>query len=389
MGEVVSEEVLRRLEQLEGRAAAAERQSADLQEEVTRLRAEAVPAPSREKLAATDGLSRSQFLRMGAAAAAIGAVGAGGSLLGAGPAGAAQGNMQYGNDNNATDFTTRLRSVHLEQTLTVLNEGAQGKALVAETMNDTAVVGQVGTDAGLSALAAIAGAGAGFRNGVVGITEGGAGVLGKATAAGGYGVYGNSDHIDLFAGGRGRIMAGPRAHFGPPTTSESFSKGEQIRDKAGDLWLCVQDGTGAASVWRRAALVREGFAGGSVNVLPRPIRLYDSRSGVRLAAAATVDIQVTGTVVGGVSVPVGAVGVLGNITVTQTVAPSGYLTLYPQGSPPNPATSNVNWFATDQNLNAAFISALNPTNGKLTIHNGMAGGSNPTHAVLDITAFVF
>ena len=80
---------------------------------------------------------------------------------------------------------------------------------------------------------------------------------------------------------------------------------------------------------------------------------------------------------------------VGNITVTQTQLPSGYLTLYAQGSPPNPATSNVNWFAADQNLNAAAVVALNPASGKLTIHNGMAGGSNPTHAVFDATAFVF
>lgn len=102
-----------------------------------------------------------------------------------------------------------------------------------------------------------------------------------------------------------------------------------------------------------------------------------------------MDVQVTGVVIGGVSVLVGAVGVVGNITVTQTQAPSGYLTLYAQGSPPDPATSNVNWFATDQNLNAAAVVALNPANGKMTIHNGIVGGSNPTHAVFDATAFVF
>jgi len=34
------------------------------------------------------------------------------------------------------------------------------------------------------------------------------------------------------------------------------------------------------------------------------------------------------------------------------------------------------------------VVALNPTNGKLTIHNGIAGGSAATHVIVDAAAFV-
>jgi hypothetical protein len=215
------------------------------------------------------------------------------------------------------------------------------------------------------------------------------GVAGDAVvgfARSGRGVHAVSDTgIALEVGGSARLLQTLRATAGAPTTG-SFFAGEQIRDANGELWLCIAPGS--PGTWRRAALVRNGFAGGSVNFLAKPIRIFDSRSGAPLANGTARDVQVTGVVVGGVSVPAGAVGVIGNVTVTQTVAPNGYLTLYPQGSPPSPATANINWFAASQNLNTSAIVALNAANGRLTIHNGMAGGSNATHVVFDVAAFV-
>jgi hypothetical protein len=82
------------------------------------------------------------------------------------------------------------------------------------------------------------------------------------------------------------------------------------------------------------------------------------------------------------------VAVIGTVTVTQTQAPGGYLTLYPQGSPPSPATSNVNWFGAGQTLATSAAVALNAMTGKLTIHNGIVGGSAPTHVLFDAAAFV-
>ncbi|MCA1696302.1 MAG: hypothetical protein LC749_17170, partial [Actinobacteria bacterium] len=327
-----------------------------------------------------EAVTRRGILRRMGSVAAAGVVGAAGALLvGADPAGAGQGNMQYGNDNNAGDFTTQLRSVHPDQTLIVLNEGTGSLAGAALWGR----IGTTGASAFIPVSAGVVGTAA-YGRGVFGGSERGYGVEGYSEYD--IGVYGSSGQsVSLWAGGAGRLFQALRT-AGAPTLG-TFLAGEQIRDANGELWLCVVDGS--PGTWRRAATVYQGTAGGSMNLLARPIRLYDSRVGTKLAPMASVDVQVTGTVVNGVSVPAGAVGVVGNVTVTETVAPSGYLTLYPQGSPPSPATSNVNWFAANQDLNAAAVVGLNPANGKLTIHNGMVGGSNPTHVVFDATAFVF
>jgi hypothetical protein len=368
MAETGPDELLARLEQLEMRCGAAERRAADLEDEMTEMRAARLqPAPTSRRIAAAPGqMSRGQFLRLTGAAAAGAAVA--GSVLQASPAAANSGTMIYGAYNFPGSSTTGLSAAVSGPTLELFNGGG-GEALLAKSSTSNGVHGVAGT------------AGAGVWGEDTGSTGGVAG-----SSVDGYGVEASSvNGVSLRVDGGGRVLQTLRP-AGAPTTGP-FTKGEQIRDANGELWLCVASGT--PGTWRRAATVKEGFQGGSVNLLSKPIRLYDSRTGAKLAGGGSVDIQVTGVVVGGVSVPAGAVGVVGNVTVTETVAPSGYLTLYGQGSPPSPATANVNWFAANQNLNTAAVVALNPANGKLTIHNGIAGGSNPTHVVFDAAGFVF
>ena len=212
-------------------------------------------------------------------------------------------------------------------------------------------------------------------------------VVDASGSANRYGVLAESAvGVSLGCGGGGRLQQALRPAGAP--TSGTFAAGEQIRDERGELWLCV--GGGTPGVWRRAATVFPGTAGGAVNLLENPVRLFDSRTngGSRLPARAKVDVAIAGVVVNGVSIPVGAVAVIGNVTVAGTSAPSGYLTLYAEGTTPSSATSNINWSTADQDLNALALVKLNPSNGKVTIHNGMAGGSSPTHVIFDAVGFV-
>ncbi len=357
-------------------------------------------------------LTRSQFLRLGGVVAA-GAVTAGATgLVSSRPAHALTGDpILLGVANTTTTpETTRVYNpsdVELTHYLfdfinssnVLLDRPSARVALIGMTSGvDRSVLPRVGvwgqTDQVTKGFGVVGRAGttgadplasSDVATGVVGTAEdGGTGVVGAAHGPNGIGVRGESTTgVSLVAAGGGRIRQARRPAGAP--TAGAFSAGEQVRDVNGELWLCVVGGT--PGTWRRAATVKEGFTGGSVNFLPVPLRLFDSRTGAPLASRASVDVQVTGTGARG-TVPEGAVGVIGNVTVTATSAPSGYLALYPQGSTA-PSTSNINWFAANQNLSTAAIVGLNPANGRMTIHNGALGGSSPTHVVFDAAGFVF
>ena len=102
-----------------------------------------------------------------------------------------------------------------------------------------------------------------------------------------------------------------------------------------------------------------------VNLLSAPIRLLDTRllSG-KLPAGAVLVLQVTGVDVGGISVPKGATGVVGNVTVVQ---PTGgcVLRLYPGGAP-LPATQLDLNFASGQVVANGVTVGLN-TGGQISI----------------------
>ncbi len=108
-----------------------------------------------------------------------------------------------------------------------------------------------------------------------------------------------------------------------------------------------------------------------------PARILDTRNGigggVRLAAGASLDLQVTGR--GGVPASGVAAAVL-NIVATQTTATS-FLTAYPTGSP-RPGVSNLNFGAGQTVANRAVVKL--GTGGKVTIYN-LAGG---TDVVVDV-----
>ena len=116
-----------------------------------------------------------------------------------------------------------------------------------------------------------------------------------------------------------------------------------------------------------------------------PARILDSRpSGPNIGAydtpwgaGTTRDVQVAG--VGGV--PSGVDGVVLNVTVTNTTAPS-FLSIWPAGLPtPNPLVSSLNWAAGQTVPNA--VTAKAGANGKVTLMN--PGGD--VDVIIDVVAY--
>lgn len=175
-------------------------------------------------------------------------------------------------------------------------------------------------------------------NGVSGYngTGAGAGVIGSSKF--GYGVRAHgratTTRAQLFLDAEATMAS-------PPSRADYHLPGELYFDVNNELWACVV--SGYPGTWRRLA---GPSTAGSLALLSAPVRVYDSRPGnppnvgskTRLANGATRVIDLTAN---GSGVPVGATGVLANITVVNTSA-SGFLTAFKTGVA-TPAASTINW----------------------------------------------
>ncbi len=204
-------------------------------------------------------------------------------------------------------------------------------------------------------------------DGIQGSSDSGAGVVGTSNSG-----------VDLYASGTGRLLQSTTSFSGPPTVG-TYSAGEQLRDANGDLYICVYAGT--PGTWRRVAAGVPGMSG-AINFLANPIRLLDTRTGSPYTAGSTHILQVTGVVVGGISVPAGAVGVVGNVTVVGPTS-GGDLRLYPGDTAP--ATSSIN-FASGQIIANGVTVGLN-SGGQLNIKVDMASGTH-TNVLFDASGYI-
>ena len=247
-------------------------------------------------------------------------------------------------------------------------------------------------------------------SGVLGLSSSSAGVLGKSSGAhqsgvggydtstgGGWGVYASSEHgtglgavstsgLDIEAAGTGRFRQEAQATAGaPPQSDVAYFAGEQVRDALGAMYLCVE--SGSPGTWVRVATGPSAYASGASCLLPTPIRLLDTRPnatapdhpGTPVTGDGKITVPITGQSVGGVSIPAGAVAVIGNVTAVNAVA-HGYLTLWPDGVT-QPETSSINFPATTSVANGVTV-ALS-TEGKMEIY-----ASQTTDVVFDATGFI-
>jgi hypothetical protein len=247
-----------------------------------------------------------------------------------------------------------------------------------------------------------------FTVGVFGETSasGQQGVAGSDTSGhdlstGGYGVAGISQNGigGLFQGGLAQLRLEPAGQLGPPTAAFAHSKGEIYIDEDVAIFVCTV--AGSPGTWREVTAAaphfnnNNGITGslglaGSVNLLSAPIRVFDSRSADtpaassrpagQLDAGTTTTLQITGAAVGGVSVPAGAVAVIGNVTSANPQG-LGFLTLFPANAS-QPATSTLNFESV--NIANSCVMALSPQ-GQLKINVGQ----HATDVIFDVTGFVF
>ena len=110
-------------------------------------------------------------------------------------------------------------------------------------------------------------------------------------------------------------------------------------------------------------------------LLPTPQRVYDSRSGARIASGQTRTHSLAGRL------PAGATGAIFNVTVTSPDS-SGYLTVYSADSA-RPATSSINWDHTGQTIaNTALASVSASRAVKVSC------GGHATHYLLDLVGYL-
>ena len=354
---------------------------------------DAVEEPDEPSHAQTNGAtSRRTLLKWGGVGAAAALAAAGGAALTTPTAHAADGAMlTLGNSGNTAEHATVLTYDGSEATPT---------ALQVSIPNDdsTGVYGAAGNaTSGNSAYGVLGTAGTGsFAIGVSGSAGTDAvGVSGAATGASSVGVYGATDAgfgvvglsltgIDLVAIGTGRLLQNLSGFIGAPT-SGSYLIGEQIRDNNGDLYICVVSGT--PGTWHKVLTVSQTNTG-IISLLSAPIRLLDTRSGVGApkstwTSGSVHTLQVTGVSVGGIQVPNGAIGVVGNVTVVQPNG-GGDLRLYP-ASAPLPGTSSIN-FASGQIIANGVIVGLD-INGQMNIKVDMPANT-ATNVLFDASGYI-
>ena len=235
--------------------------------------------------------SRRDLLRLAGAAAVGGAA----ASLGASPALATTGNLQYGLDtNNAGTARTTLTSSATNGTLLIVNSSTGSQASPA------AVTGQSTGD--------------------------------------GYGVYGIGNGVNGFAiaafGGAAQLRLIPWTSG--PSADTLHSLGAVAYDsETSAYWVCVEEGT--PGVWRKLA---DAATAGALHVIPTA-RVYDSRRDMTPTASGLLSTgasrvipckdrrdPVTGAIVAANVVPAGATAVAYNLTVTGTVA-KGFLSVEP------------------------------------------------------------
>jgi hypothetical protein len=198
---------------------------------------------------------------------------------------------------------------------------------VSGISNHVGVYGVVVTPSGISVESA--------DSGVVGDSQSSVGVTGLSAFS-----YG----VQAF-GGQAPLFLGPAGAAGPPTGAIfEHQLGEVYVDADGALFVCTGASSPAApgsftpGTWQRVTLAAPNFndsdpgsvgVGGSINLLSSPIRVFDSRTTGATANPANpsrpagptvlgtpITLKIANITVGSISIPAGAVGVIGNVTVT-------------------------------------------------------------------------
>ena len=174
-------------------------------------------------------------------------------------------------------------------------------------------------------------------------------------------------------------LGGAPASGMPPTSGGYDSGSLAVANK--HLWYCYEDGAGSNSLWTR-------ISSPSLNLLPAPFRVYDSRpgqpnpSGAPKGAIAFGDPPRTVSCQSAVSAQ--ASGILFNLTVAETIS-AGALLVWAAGQT-EPLASSINWTDSQQVIANSVTSTCDPSQAvQVSVSAGITGAS--THFVLDVIGF--
>jgi hypothetical protein len=316
-------------------------------------------------------IGRRRLFQMGAAGVAAVGTAAVANALTASPAGATPGDaLVVGVDNTAGSGLTQLTGGNGFSVSTPLNGAGGGTTIAVE-----------GSSSGSGTFGAIGVKGTGFA-GVQGVSNG-SNTLGTAGVQG----IGSSWNPGVVASN----STFPTLQLAPSTGTATPTGGTAGNKKPfPGSFIVLSDGSlhyaPAAGQWQKLSSPA-GFQQGNSCMLSSPIRVLDTRPGMSaaihpgapIAGGTSYGLQVTGESVGGVEVPAGAVGVIGNVTVVNTTG-AGFLTLYPAGSP-RPNASSINFTAGQVIANGVII-RLGST-GAMDIF-----ASTTTDVIFDATGFI-
>jgi hypothetical protein len=132
---------------------------------------------------------------------------------------------------------------------------------------------------------------------------------------------------------------------------------------------------------------------GEAHYLPTPLRAYDSRLAagpkIQSGETRTINLQsgftLAAPTVKVMAVPPGATAAIITLTVAETNAPGGFLTIYSAASP-QPATSSINWKAADQDIAVGTQVAVDAA-GNVKVTDGI--NTAATHFIIDVVGYVY
>jgi len=195
------------------------------------------------------------------------------------------------------------------------------------------------------------------------------------------------------AAGANGVIVVPLTNLGPSSASgcagAAAAVAQQILDAPQDFYIDIRTSdlpNGAL----RGQLSMGPPPAGEAHMLASPLRAYDSRdsAGPKLAANETRTISLADGKDGAgnsvIAVPPGATAAIVTMTVTETVAPGGFVKLYSAALTTPPATSSINWAGANQNLAVSTQVAVDG-NGSVKI----TGGAASTHVVIDVIGYLF
>lgn len=284
-----------------------------------------------------------------------------GALVGAQPAAATTGAMQYGAANNAGTTATTLSSSG-SPTLGVTNTGG-GSALSATGSTGAAL--SATTTSGRAVDISTAGG-----TGIWSQTDTGIAGVFATNSGGGVEVLATRWHLWLRADGR----------LDPTKDTVPHFEGEIVLDGNQDVWVCTENGT--PGTWRKLG---GGSTAGTYHLLPAPVRIYDSRGGTSPSVGpktplAAGEIRSLAATANSSGVPVGATGVVLTCMVVNAVAGGGNFTVWADGVA-KPSANSMVWGGADGRHSTLAVSALSGA-GKIRVSSSIK-----TDVVVDVVGY--